>query len=413
MIKLFTDSDLDGIGCGLVAKIAFGENVDIAYCSYRNLNERVDQYIENSENNDAKIYITDLSVNESVEKKLNERFKSGKYVQMVDHHKTAMHFNDYEWGFVQPEYESGKKTCATSLFYEFLLDKKLIEKNASLEEFIELVRQYDTWEWEINNNLEAKRLNDLFYILNIERFEETFFKRLTNSESFSLTENENLLLDIEDKKIERYIYSKSRQTVQTYIDDCCVGIVHAEQYISELGNALGKIYPHLDLIAILNVGTKKVGLRTIHDHIDVSQFAQRYGGGGHPKASGCFLSKDAFEKMVIDVFELSPLKRDAENNELNNKKVDQATVFSNKNGQYSIIYQVEEGKWNIIHDKKRLEVGFKDFQLAETFLKRNYASGLCPDSEAVSFFVKHMKKKEEEVIKNYETIVKKYIKKYN
>jgi uncharacterized protein len=318
MIKLFTDSDLDGLGCGLIAKIAFKDEVDVSYCSYRNLNQRVTGFLYNPENNDASIYITDLSVNEEVEKKLEERFKKGKPVQMVDHHVTALHFNDYEWGFVQTEYESGKKTSATSLFYEFLLDKKLIEPNKALEQFIELVRQYDTWEWDENDNIAAKRLNDLFFIIGIEQFEKDMLSRIQeNSESFSLNETENMILDMEEKKIERYINMKNRQMLQAFIDEYCVGIVHAENYHSELGNALGKKNPHLDLIAILNVGNKKMGFRTIYDHVDVSAFAKKFGGGGHPKASGCSLTEDTFKKFVVDVFTSEPRRPDAEQNQYN------------------------------------------------------------------------------------------------
>jgi oligoribonuclease NrnB/cAMP/cGMP phosphodiesterase (DHH superfamily) len=252
MIKLFTDIDLDGLGCGLIAKIAFGEKADVSYCSYRILNQRVEAFIENAEHSDDQVYITDLAVNETVEKKLAQRFKAGKHVCMIDHHVTAMNFNEYEWAFVKPEYENGKKTCATSLFYDYLREKDLIKENKALEEFIDLVRQYDTWEWDENNNISAKRLNDLFYILNREKFEEEMLKRLMEDPStFSMTDTENMILDIEEQKINRYIHSKSRQLVQTFVDDFCVGIIHAEQYLSELGNALNTLYPHLDTPRIL------------------------------------------------------------------------------------------------------------------------------------------------------------------
>ena len=40
MIKLFTHTDLDGVGCAILAKLAFGEEVDISYCNYDDINER-------------------------------------------------------------------------------------------------------------------------------------------------------------------------------------------------------------------------------------------------------------------------------------------------------------------------------------------------------------------------------------
>ena len=41
-IKLFTHTDLDGIGCAILAYLAFGrENVDVEYCDYSNVNDKV------------------------------------------------------------------------------------------------------------------------------------------------------------------------------------------------------------------------------------------------------------------------------------------------------------------------------------------------------------------------------------
>jgi uncharacterized protein len=406
---IFTDIDLDGLGCGLIAKLAFGDKANVYYCSYRNLNQRVETVIKNPENNNVEIYITDLAVNEMVEKKLEERFKQGKPVQMIDHHVTAMHFNQYKWGRVIPEYETGKKTCATSLFYDFLIENEKMERNKALEEFIELVRQYDTWEWDENNNVTAKRLNDLFYIRNREPFEEEMLKRLTeNTDTFILSDTENMLLDIEEQKINRYIHSKSRQMVQTFIDDYCVGIVHAEQYLSELGNALNNIYPHLDMIVLLNMGGKKMGFRTIHDEVNVAEFAKRYGGGGHPKASGSELTGEAFNQFVVNVFEIGPLKPDSDRNEYNVKNSKDGTSFLNQNGDLSFIIPTGDGDFHIVHNKKKLNQSFTTFMDAERYLKRNYSAWLQYDQEllyqlsaTLRIPIEKVKGKYNEVFSNY------------
>ncbi|WP_252504231.1 hypothetical protein [Sporosarcina sp. Marseille-Q4943] len=73
----------------------------------------------------------------------------------------------------------------------------------------------------------------------------------------------------------------------------------------------GKEYTHRDYITILNIGGKRVVFRTIHDHVDVSEVAGQYGSGGHAKASGCSLSKEAFQTFVLDTFHLEPIREDA------------------------------------------------------------------------------------------------------
>ena len=41
MIKLFTHTDLDGIGCAILAMLAY-EDVEIKYCNYDDINEKVE-----------------------------------------------------------------------------------------------------------------------------------------------------------------------------------------------------------------------------------------------------------------------------------------------------------------------------------------------------------------------------------
>ncbi|WP_062352858.1 DHH family phosphoesterase [Bacillus kwashiorkori] len=310
-VKLFTDTDLDGLGCGIIARIAFGVNVEIAYCSYRNLNERVTEFIQEEEKQSYYLFITDLAVNKEVEGKLAERFNRGHHVQVIDHHVTALYFNEYDWGKVVPIDVHGKQTSATSLFYDFVIEQGWLQPTKALAEFVDLVRQYDTWEWEANNNLLAKQLNDLFFIFGREDFETDLLKRLqANKSTFQLTEVEQKLLAIESEKIERYIKKKNNQLIKAPIQNYSIGIVHAEQYLSELGNALNKLNDQLDMIALVNVGSKKIGFRTIHDKVNVAEFARQFGGGGHPKASGCDLNEDTFRLFVTDVFHLLPLKEE-------------------------------------------------------------------------------------------------------
>jgi len=406
MVKIFTDIDLDGLGCGLLAKMAFGDKANVYYCSYRNLNQRVEMVITHPANHQEEIYITDLAVNEAVEKKLEERFKQGHHIQMIDHHVTALHFNEYKWGSVKPVYENGKKTCATSLFYDYLMEHKLLKPNSALEDFIDLVRQYDTWEWDENNNVAAKRLNDLFYILNREQFEEEMLKRLTeNTETFELTDSENMILDLEEQKINRYIHSKSRQTIQTFVEDFCVGIVHAENYLSELGNALNHVYPHLDMIVLLNVSGKKMGFRTIHEEVNVAEFAQKYGGGGHPKASGAELTREAFETFVVNVFEHTPLKPDADRNEYNVKTSDFGMSYQNQKGENSFIVPKGDGGFYVVHHGERTGQVFSNFQDAEYYLKRNHASWLRHDQEYLKYLSASLKISIDEIKENYNEII--------
>lgn len=390
MYKLLSHNDLDGVGCGILAKLAFGEDVKVRYNSISGLNREVEWFFENEDKNTFLI-ITDLSVNENNESLINEFYQDGGKVQLIDHHKTALHYNDYPWGHVVVEDEEGKLTSATSLLYYYLLSQQLIEESDAITEFVELVRQYDTWEWEKNENHKAQRLNALFFLVSIDEFEEKMITRLQTSDHFHFDEFEKKILDMEEDKIDRYIRRKRRELVQTELNGLFAGVVYAESYHSELGNELGKEYPHLDYIAILNIGGKRMGFRTIHDHIDVSEIAGQYGGGGHAKAAGCSLTEEAYKNFVTETFHLEPIPEDARRNRYNLKGSEFGTLYKSRREDYFLLKQVNDDEWAIQKGQKRLEQTYANFQEGESYLKRNYEVWLVKDDDFVQYLMKQVK----------------------
>ncbi|RDW15906.1 DHH family phosphoesterase [Oceanobacillus chungangensis] len=387
MYKLLSHNDLDGVGCGILAKIAFGNQVKVRYNSISGLNAQVEWFLEN-DNKETFLLITDLSVNEENEKRIDDFCREGGKVQLIDHHKTALSFNEYEWGRVIVEKEEGKLTSATSLFYEYLVEQQLLTPSNTITEFVELVRQYDTWEWEKNDNQKARQLNALFFLTSIDEFEETMINRLTNSEHFYFDEFEEKILNMEDDKIERYIRRKRRQLVQAKIGNHFAGIVYAESYHSELGNELGKEYPHLDYIAILNIGGKRIGFRTIHDEVDVSEVAGHYDGGGHAKAAGCSLTNEAYKLFVAETFHSDPIREDAKRNRYNLKQSTFGSLYKNKKEDIFLLYPLPEYGWVIDHNNIQLDQIFDSFEEGESFLKRNYEAWFVRDDT----FVEHLMK---------------------
>ncbi|CAM4078690.1 DHH family phosphoesterase [Lederbergia lenta] len=392
MYKLLSHNDLDGVGCGILAKLAFGKHVKVRYNSVSSLDREVEWFFEN-ENQDTFLFITDLSVNEENEKKLDAFYKAGGKVQLLDHHKTALSFNDYAWGHVVVTDDEGKFTSATSLLYEYLVSHQLMEDSEAIAEFVELVRQYDTWEWEKNDNQQAQRLNALFFLISIEEFEEKMINRLQTSEHFGFDEFEMKILDMEENKKERYIRRKRREVVQTQVGEYLAGVVYAESYHSELGNELGKEYPHLDYIAILNIGGKRVGFRTIHDHVDVSEVAGHFGGGGHAKASGCSMNEEAYKKFVVETFHVEPLREDAKRNHYNVKRSSFGSLYKNKKESIFLIYPVNEYEWAIDKNKTKMDLTFTSFDEAEGHLKRNDTAWLVRDEVFVNYLMDEIKKK--------------------
>ncbi|PZE22799.1 DHH family phosphoesterase [Paenibacillus xerothermodurans] len=388
MFLLYTHNDLDGVGCGIAARIAFGDKVEIRYNSVGSLNIQVERFLEKA-NKKRHLFITDLSVDEANAQGLDEFAGCGGKINLIDHHKTALHLNEHTWGSVQVEHDDGRLASATSLFYEHLTKHGWLTTTPALDEFVELVRQYDTWEWERHDELRAKRLNDLFYMVSIEEFEEKMVERLQHETQFSFDEFEEKILDMEEEKIERYVRRKKREIVQSNIHSHCAGVVHAENYHSELGNELGKEFPHLDYIAILNVGGKKISLRTIHEAVDVSEIAAHFGGGGHAKAAGCPMTEEAYTLFVAKTFPMEPIRVDAHKNRYNLKHSIYGSLYENRKQQEIFIFMAGEG-WEVQVDGHELADHFITFEDAERFVKREFAAWLAKDEVYVSYLMEHL-----------------------
>lgn len=394
MHYLYSHNDLDGVGCGIIAKCAFGDDVDIRYNSISGINIQVEKYLNKASsqgNTDNMLFITDLTVNSELEQRLNEYVKEGGKVRLIDHHKTAEHFNNYSWAQVDVLHTDGRASSATSLLYEYLITHDMLTRTETMDQFVELVRLYDTWEWEAENKIEAKRLNDLFYMIALDEFEEKMIERLQSPQGFLFDEFEVKILDMEENKIERYIRRKRREIIQTFIENKCVGIVYAESYHSELASELGSGYSHLDYIAILNMGSRKMSLRTIHDDIDVSAIAMRFSGGGHTKASGCMITDEVFRLYVEETFELEPIRTDATRNQYNVKGSETGVLYESWGEDQIFIYLSPSGQWVVEWNNEQLSFHFPTFDEAERHVKRNYGAWLAKDEVYVSMLTNQVR----------------------
>ncbi|WCK54009.1 oligoribonuclease [Aneurinibacillus sp. Ricciae_BoGa-3] len=297
-VKLFTHNDTDGVSCGILAKLAFGDRIHIDYCNYDDINNKIQRFIQEFMHRYDQVFITDISVNEEIAAQIDELVKQGKIrFQLLDHHQTAGWLNQYEWASVQVRHENEKLASGTSLYYRHLTDSRLLAESEKLSAFVELVRQYDTWDWKELNNQHAKQLNDLFYITGRDRF----LNRFVYDSSIEFTEAEVMLLELEQDKIDKYIKSKSRDVIFKEICGYKAGIVFAEQYVSELGNALAEQHPEVDFIAMVNVG-RVISYRTVKEDINLGDIAGVFGGGGHQKAAGSPVAPELREKIVHLLF---------------------------------------------------------------------------------------------------------------
>ncbi|MBD5589247.1 DHH family phosphoesterase [Clostridium botulinum] len=314
-VKLFSHIDLDGIACGVLGILAYGkENIDIEYCNYDNINEKVEKFVLNPiSNNYDKIFITDISINESVAEGIDNLFykQNKNKIELFDHHPTALNLNKYNWCKIQINLNDKEKTSGTRMFYDCLKKngdlesyETTYEKCINLYDFVEIVRRYDTWQWKADNDLVPKQWNDLFDIMGRKDFIESILYRLTHYDILGFSDFDLQLLKYKQREIDNYIESKDKELIIEDILGYRVGIIFGEQYHSEVGNRLSKIHPELDFIVIINM-SKTISYRSIGNKVDLGKdVAEIFGGGGHPNAAGSPISDEFRNKVINEIFNL-------------------------------------------------------------------------------------------------------------
>lgn len=277
-------------------------NLDKEFCtyeSYADINKRMKEFIDNEdyEGYDL-IFITDISVSIEVAKLIDVHF--GEKCLLLDHHKTALALNGYSWAYVVEEHMENAKASGTSLVKQWLAIHGLYNYNS--ENFVEKVRRYDTWEWHDKfNDLEAKKLADLFRIYGRNDF---FIKykgmlRCVDNDLFDKTDNR--LLELEQKKIDSLVYKKNKQLKIVEFHGYKVGMVFAEDYISELGNRLCVDNPEIDFAVIVTL-PYTFSFRGVGTKIDLGKFAEEhYGGGGHFNSAGASISAATLNNILTDM----------------------------------------------------------------------------------------------------------------
>ena len=303
MIKLFTHTDLDGIGCAVLAKLAFGEDVDISYCNYDDIDTKVKEFIS-KENGIDMCHITDIRIVDDIAKEIDEKFNN---FYVLDHHPTALYLNKYSWCTIKIEDEETHiKTSGTEMYYHWLVDNGYLFKNNITEKFVELVRNYDTWRWSTlgEKGIICKQVNDLLYLYGREKFIDWCLYEINENGSFPyLSDSDELILNIKQREIDDYIEEKNEQLFISPMCGKVCGFVFAEKYISELGNRLCKMHPEIDFVVMIDMASQTVSYRAVKDNIDLgNDVAKLFGGGGHPKAAGSEFSKEVLFKTIENIF---------------------------------------------------------------------------------------------------------------
>lgn len=287
---LITHTDLDGISPIILMNLT-KEDFEFKSIDNNETEDTINELLESDLSIYKMIYIVDLTI----PKHFYDKFANIKNIRIFDHHESHLYASSFEFATVKIE-EYGHLTCGTELFHNYLKDIYPNLDTPLINNYVELVRQGDTWDFD-DTDL-AKQVGSLPYIYGKKAYIKSITKRLTkDKEKFELTAFEKRYVKIQNEELDRYLKYKEGKMQKYEINGYKVGVVFAENHKSELGNYLSSVNLDLELIIIISA-CERISYRTVHDDVKCNKFAELVGGGGHQKASGSDMSQEIRDEIL-------------------------------------------------------------------------------------------------------------------
>lgn len=308
-VLLFThEQDIDGMGNVILGSKAF-KDFDYVTVKTFEVNQKVLEKIEDgSIYNYDFIFVTDVCIKEPLLSQINEDEKLRNKILVLDHHKSEIEEGNDKYDFVNIVVENEKgKTSGTSLFYEYLINNGYLKGNETLDELVELTRQYDTWEWKnIYNNYKARKLHILFEVLGYQEYIKIISRMVNEGNGIVFNDVEIKVIDDFDKKfkedIDTIISGMKLYILDVNGEEFRIGYVRCPyKYRNDINEVvmLDNKYD-VDLVGMIMSDMETVSYRLVHD-VDASKVAVYFGGKGHKAASSNPQSNDKFQE-VLEIF---------------------------------------------------------------------------------------------------------------
>lgn len=304
-VLIFTHrSDIDGMGGAILSKLAF-ENVDYVLCETFSLQEELAKYFKNKKIYEYDmIFVTDLWLEEPTLTKvaLDEKIKNKFFI--FDHHKSALeeNFNKYNFTTIKISDKNGR-CSGTSLFYEYLISNKYLKNKKAINEFVELTRRYDTWEWKnVYNDEKAHELTLFFDILGCNCYITTIFEKLKNIdqyENFEFSNIEKMIINNKKEQVEEKLKNYIDKIYYKEILGYKAGIVFIDyEYRNDIAEYIRKNKVDIDFVMLIALDYGTISYRKIKESMNVRKIAEKFGGKGHDGAASSPITSETIEKIL-------------------------------------------------------------------------------------------------------------------
>jgi uncharacterized protein len=277
--------DADGVMSGAIVKCYldefshldeyFGEECEFIKINYGEM----PKYDENLNY----CVIVDFSFDEETMKKL---IGNSQHFIWIDHHKTAKEKLESIWNDrnIKGNRDLSKAGCI--LTWEYFFSKNIIPFS------VKYIGDRDIWKFEYGED--TKAFYEIFNLKHKEIDDELVYKlSLIAKWEEDYIEKGKILIEKRKEQVE-LAYSTRKESVFVF-EGYKTCIINSQENISEIGEyGYNKGY---DIVLIWNIKGNKMYCSLRSKDVDVSKIAEKYGGGGHPNASGFTADFSFLEKI--------------------------------------------------------------------------------------------------------------------
>lgn len=281
--------DADGMGSVVLANVYWHKNIDYILAVIPEVAEILKGDLSLYDD----IFICDLPLDENAIEIINKNKELQKKIKHFDHHESELQNNKYD--FVNEVVSlNGRLTCATELFYNYLLSLDNTLDNNFYKEFVESTRSADVWDLQSKYYDMGVNLGTLHNILGANAYID-IFSNYNVKENFYIDDTYLEIVKSDKENRINYVNSCINETVIIKYKNYNIGVIVSESYRSFVGNEIAKKYENLiDFALIINLHLMKCSLRGIREDIDLGKVAAEFdsGGGGHKKAAGFYITEE-------------------------------------------------------------------------------------------------------------------------
>ncbi len=292
-------ADIDGMGSVILSKLIF-KKIDVILIDNKELTDVLNDLIKDkSYIKYDNIFIIDISIIKNNAEIIENENELKTRIKHFDHH-TSDEILEKDFDFINVKFKiKNKKTCGTELFYNYIKGKSKILNSNYVKDFVEAIRNYDTYDWIKNKNLNGKHLTNIFSFIGPLKFIDRYFKEIKNNyltkfkiDKFSLDISKNI-----EENIHNYIKKCEENMIKLKFFEYNVGCIISELYRSDVGNTLSKMYKNeLDFIIICDFIRNNYSLRTANENINLGIIVKKFSnkGGGQGGAAGIPIDKSTY-----------------------------------------------------------------------------------------------------------------------